>query len=1053
VPVEAIDPKQLQERGNFVNVNTAIGNLFGRFQPLSSCALILTLLLLPLLAMGQANSVQVNSNNDSFIYRDSVAVPFTAVQTTGNLNVVVVGWNDTSATIASVTDTNGNTYVLAATTESTPVPAGSSLQVSQAIYYAKNINAGVNTINVSFNQNTAVQSVRIVEYSGLDPVNPLDTSVGNFGTSSPADSGMVTTNSANDLLLGAGTVTTAFTGSGPGFVTVLLNGLGDLIENDFVTAAGSYNATAPFVSGGWVMQLVAFRLAGQTPPTLSAPAITSLSISSSPETGGAALTLTGTNFEPGGAVVFSNTTNGITAAGVNCTVTLLTAPNANISCLTPSFPPGSANITVTNVDGQVSPSSAFTFTPSTPFAAAVSPAITPDEGSTNGGTAVTISGSDFAAGAKVTVAGIPADRVSVANTNTILASVPAGVAGLGTVIVTNPSGNPGTLPGGYTYAPGLGVNFIQVNSAHPASPAANATVTYPLAQTAGNLNVVIIGWDDATANVQAVTDSAGNTYTLALPANVGTGLSQTIFYAKNIVASASNTVTVTFSVPAASPDVRVLEYSGLDTIAPLDGAAGDSGISAVLDSGPITTTTAGDLVIGGSTVGGIVQASDLIFTTVANTSDGLSVEHLVGPAAGIFDVTSTQNMNTNWVIQAVAFKQPGAIADFAMSVVPPATASVIAGASATYTVAVSALNGFNNQVTLTCSGGLPLGSSCSFAPPSVIPAVTPVNSTLTIATTAATPVGISNVTVTGTFGTLTHDTSVGLAVTTAQPPDFTVAASALSPASVPAGVSSASTITIAALNGFTGSVGLSCGITPVVTPAPTCSFNPASIVSGAGTSALTVNTSTTTPTGVYSVTVSGGFGSLTHAAAPLSLTVTAALPGDFTLSPSPLTPATVSAGTASTSTITVAPVNGFSGAVSLTCTVTPTPARAPTCSLNPTSVANSSGTSTLTVNTTAATTASLAPRSAGVFFAMWLPVGGLALLGAGFTSRRKKLWGFLFGCLIFSGLIFLTACGGSSSSGGGGGGIPGTPAGAYAITITGTSGSLTHAATASLTVQ
>ena len=931
-----------------MKINAACGNLFGRFQSLSRLAMSLISLLLPALAAGQATFVQVNSNTAT-VYTNSVAVSFASPQTAGNLNVIVVGWNNTSASIASVADSNSNKYALAAGTVSTlvPAPGASQAGVSQAIYYAKNIIAGANTVTVTFNQNTSVQSVRIVEYSGLDVTNPLDTSVGGSGSTSPADSGAATTNSAQDLIFGAGTTTTVFTANGPGFVTRLVNGFGDIVEDEVVTTAGSMHATATLASGSWVMQMVAFRVAGQVAPAFSAPAITSLSAPSSPEAGGIPLTIIGTNFEPGATVLFSNAA-GATASGVNCAVTLLVSPNAIISCLTPSFPAGLAGITVTNVDGQTSATSAFSFTASTPFGTAISSSVTPGTGPTNGGTLVTISGSDFAAGAQVTVGGVPADKVSVENVNTILANFPAGSAGSATVTVTNPSGTAGTLGGaGYTYAPGAGINFVQAKSAQPVSPATTATVTYPIAQTAGNLNVVIIGWADTTATVQAVTDSSGNTYNLAFNPTLGTGISQAIYYAKNINAAASNTVTVTFSAAAQSPDVRVLEYSGLDTGNPLDAGGGAAGSGTAVDSGPITTSGAADLIIGASTVIGSVTAAGPAFTTVAITAAGDNVEHLIGPPPGAIDATATQNVNGPWVMQAVAFQLSGTIPDFVVSVSPPTTASVTPGASASYTISVGGVNGFNSAVTLTCPAGLPSGASCAFVPPSVTPGSAPVTSTLTIATSATTPAGTSNVTVTGTSGSVSHNTTLSLSVQAALPADFQISASALSPASVAAGGSATSMITIAPLSGFTGTVNLTCSITPVVTPAPTCALAPNSVASG-------------------------------------------------------------------------------------------------------------SGTAKLTVSTTAATTAFLAPHAKGIFYAMWLPIAGLALLGTGFTSRKKRFWSFLLGCALFSGLIFLVACGGSSSSGGGGGGgtgKPATPGGTYSITVTGTSGSLTHSTTVTLTVQ
>jgi ABC-type glycerol-3-phosphate transport system substrate-binding protein len=85
---------------------------------------------------------------------------------------------------------------------------------------------------------------------------------------------------------------------------------------------------------------------------------------------------------------------------------------------------------------------------------------------------------------------------------------------------------------------------------------------------------------------------------------------------------------------------------------------------------------------------------------------------------------------------------------------------------------------------------------------------------------------------------------------------------------------------------------------------------------------------------------------------------------------------------------------------------------------------------------------------------MLLPLFGMTLLGVSFGSRRKKVLSVLLVFLMLSGLLFLAACGGSSSSSTGGGGKPGTPAGNYTVTVTGSSGSLTpQTTTFTLTVQ
>src|SRR5690348_10364646 len=53
--------------------------------------------------------------------------------------------------------------------------------------------------------------------------------------------------------------------------------------------------------------------------------------------------------------------------------------------------------------------------------------------------------------------------------------------------------------------------FVQQNYACPQSLLSSVGATYNGAQTLGNTNVVVIGWNDKNSNITALTDTAGNT--------------------------------------------------------------------------------------------------------------------------------------------------------------------------------------------------------------------------------------------------------------------------------------------------------------------------------------------------------------------------------------------------------------------------------------------------------------------------------------------------------------------------------------------------------------
>jgi hypothetical protein len=351
------------------------------------------------------------------------------------------------------------------------------------------------------------------------------------------------------------------------------------------------------------------------------------------------------------------------------------------------------------------------------------------------------------------------------------------------------------------------------------------------------------------------------------------------------------------------------------TVADVSADADPNTGAAVYDSVPYQFQT------GWFQVGGTSLAAPLIAAIYALTGNASSANYGSAPYGNpsqLHDITSGSNgsCSGNYLCTAkVGFDGPTGLGtpnglgafngtagpppppDFTVGAAPPSS-TVTQGSSATYTVTVGASGGFSGTVNLSQSG-LPNGT---FTPSAVTGSG---SSTLSVNTSAISP-GSYPFTITGTSGATTHSTQATLVVQAAPQADFTVG---VSPGSqtVTQGTSATYTVTVGAVNGFSGAVSLS------QSGLPNGTFSPSSI-NGSGSSTLTVTTSAIAP-GSYPFTITGTSGATTHSV-QATLVVQAAAAGDFSISASP-TSQRIPATSSTTFTVTITPSNGFSGPVSL----------------------------------------------------------------------------------------------------------------------------------------
>jgi hypothetical protein len=199
---------------------------------------------------------------------------------------------------------------------------------------------------------------------------------------------------------------------------------------------------------------------------------------------------------------------------------------------------------------------------------------------------------------------------------------------------------------------------IQRSSSNTAGTAsATAVSDYLAAQTAGNTNVVVISFGSTVTTVSSVTDTAGNTYSVAVGPIRGSSDTLYIFYAKNIASSAAgNEVTVTFNQVTNWVWVELLEYAGLNTSNPFDAASSATGTSATATGGNLVTTNACDLLISATAQSDNVTSIGAGYNLRADTW-GNFVQDRVVSSTGTYTSTSTISNSGNWETGFVAFKK------------------------------------------------------------------------------------------------------------------------------------------------------------------------------------------------------------------------------------------------------------------------------------------------------------------------------------------------------------------------------------------------------------
>jgi hypothetical protein len=270
-------------------------------------------------------------------------------------------------------------------------------------------------------------------------------------------------NPNNGPTVGGTNITITGTNFAAGLTTVTVGGTS--ATNVSVTSSTQVTATTPAGASGPASVVVTVDRQTSNAATftyvVAAPTASSVSPASGSKLGGTSVTISGANFQSGATVSFGGTA-ATSVAFVSATQLTAATPAATS--------PGAVNIVVTNPDTQSgSCAGCYTY-----LDAPTVTSVNPNNGPTAGGTSITITGTNFASGATVTVGGTGATSVSVTSATSITATTPAHAAGSADVVVTvDRQSSAMTIADVFTYNAGPVISNVQSTANKR-----NATVTW-----------------------------------------------------------------------------------------------------------------------------------------------------------------------------------------------------------------------------------------------------------------------------------------------------------------------------------------------------------------------------------------------------------------------------------------------------------------------------------------------------------------------------------------------------------------------------------------------